>query len=109
MRRWSGQQDDQSRIPLVEGIGVTTKKTIVRREGVGIRAVVRVTGEGGGGGQIQNTSRLCELQVHRWGLRSLGCHRLLPGPPPPNFQVLPEVHIGRSDSSGAGASGWTDS
>ena len=51
MRGYGEAGRDHPGDPAVEDIGVTQKPPLVRREGVGTRAVVQGMGEGGGEGQ----------------------------------------------------------
>ena len=54
---------------VVEGTKAIRKTPTVRREGVGLRTVVRGTGEGGGGGQRQKNQDINTFQVQdHWGV-----------------------------------------
>ena len=99
---------DRSSEPAAEDIGATQKHPPIRREGVSTHAVVRGTGEGGGGGRRLKTEELRDQDL--WGRDHWGAPSSTGTPPAPHpdFQVLPAAQS-RSETSGSGAPGRAES
>ena len=88
-------------IRAAEDIGKTRNHPPVCREVGRTHAVVQVTGGRGGGGEYRRPKNQ-EIKTFRdriiRGSRILMGLSLLPGPPPPNCQVLPVSQLGSENS-----------